>query len=66
VRGTPQLSPSRAQATVLLLAALRDPVITEGVRDHHDVVAALLAFGALEHRMAAPWLVVALMAMLGA
>lgn len=56
------LTGANAAVVGVLLAALYDPVITEGVRDHHDVVAVLLAFGALEHWKAAPWLVVALMA----
>jgi len=56
-----------ANATVVgvLLAALYDPVITEAVHGHGDVVAALVAFGLLEHWKAPPWLVVVGMAATG-
>ena len=48
-----------------LLAALYNPVITEGVRTQKDVVAALVAFGLLEFWEAPPWLVVVGMAFAG-
>ena len=49
-----------ANATVVgvLVAALYHPVITQGVHGASDVVAALLAFAALEHGRVPPWLVV--------
>jgi chromate transporter len=40
-------------------------VITEGVRGSRDVVAALLAFGLVEHWKVPPWLVVVAMAAAG-
>lgn len=58
------LAGANASVVGVLLAALYSPVFTEGVRDARDVVAALLAFGLLEHWKAPPWLVV--MAMAGA
>lgn len=56
-----------ANATVVgvLLAALYNPVFTESVRGTQDVVAALLAFGLLEHWKAPPWLVVIVSAAAG-
>jgi hypothetical protein len=49
----------------LLLAALYNPVIAEGVRGPRDVVAALIAFGLLELAKAPSWLVVACCAAAG-
>lgn len=56
-----------ANATVVgvLLAALYNPVITEGVRGPRDVVAAVSAFALLERLKAPPWLVVAACAAAG-
>jgi chromate transporter len=59
------LAGANAAVVGVLLAALYSPVITEGVRDSKDVVAALLAFGLLEHWKAPPWLVVIGMAAVG-
>jgi chromate transporter len=56
------LSGANASVVGVLLAALYSPVITGGIRDEHDVVAALVAFGLLEHWKAPPWLVVIAMA----
>ncbi|MCC6527700.1 MAG: chromate efflux transporter [Polyangiaceae bacterium] len=58
------LAGANASVVGVLLAALYNPVFTEGVRDQRDVVAALVAFGLLEHR-APPWLVVLGMAATG-
>jgi chromate transporter len=56
-----------ANATVVgvLLAALYNPVITEGVHGPRDVVAAVLALALLERLKAPPWLVVAACAAAG-
>jgi hypothetical protein len=43
------LEGANASDVGVLLAALYSPAITEGVRDSKDVVAALIAFGLLEH-----------------
>ncbi len=59
------LAGANAAVVGVLLAALYHPVITESVRGGADVVAALLAFAALEHGRAPPWLVVVVMAALG-
>lgn len=59
------LAGANASVVGVLLAALYTPVITEGVHGARDVVAALLAFGLLEHWKAPPWLVVAGMAAAG-
>lgn len=59
------LAGANASVVGVLLAALYTPVITEGVRDRKDVVAALVAFGLLEHWKAPPWLVVLVMAAAG-
>jgi chromate transporter len=56
------LAGANASVVGVLLAALYDPVITEGVRDPKDVVAALLAFGLLEQWKVPAWLVVLAMA----
>ncbi|MFN7698850.1 MAG: chromate efflux transporter [Deltaproteobacteria bacterium] len=52
------LAGANAAVVGVLLAALYNPVFTESVRGPRDVVAALLAFGLLEHWKAPPWLVV--------
>src|SRR5207253_10017945 len=59
------LAGANASVVGVLLAALYSPMITEGVRDKKDVVAALLAFGLLETWKAPSWLVVAAMAAAG-
>lgn len=59
------LAGANASVVGILLAALYRPVITEGVRDTKDVIAALLAFGCLQHWKAPPWLVVMAMAAAG-
>lgn len=59
------LAGANASVVGVLLAALYTPVITEGVRDKKDVIAALIAFGVLEHWKAPPWLVVIAMAAAG-
>jgi chromate transporter len=59
------LAGANASVVGVLLAALYSPVITESVHGARDVVAALLAFGLLEHWKAPPWLVVAGMAAAG-
>lgn len=59
------LAGANASVVGVLLAALYSPVITEGVHGPKDVVAALVAFGLLEHWKAPPWLVVIAMAAAG-
>lgn len=59
------LAGANAAVVGVLLAALYDPVITEAVRGRGDVVAALIAFGLLQHWKAPPWLVVLGMAAAG-
>lgn len=59
------LAGANAAVVGVLLAALYDPIITEGVHGPRDVGAALLAFGALEHGKAPPWSVVLSLAVLG-
>jgi chromate transporter len=59
------LAGANAAVVGVLLASLYNPVITEGIRGHADVVAALVAFGLLEHWKAPPWLVVLGMAAAG-
>lgn len=59
------LAGTNAAVVGVLLAALYRPVIAEGIHGDHDVVAALLAFGLLEHWKVPPWIVVAGMALLG-
>lgn len=59
------LAGANAAVVGVLLAALYSPVFTEGVRDKKDIVAALVAFGLLEHWKAPPWLVVIGMAAVG-
>lgn len=56
---------ANASVVGVLLAALYNPVFIEGVHDGRDVAAGLLAFGALEHAKAPPWLVVLGLAVLG-
>lgn len=59
------LAGANAAVVGVLLAALYDPVITEGIHDHADVAAALVAFAVLEQWKAPPWLVVIAMAAVG-
>lgn len=59
------LAGANAAVVGVLLAALYSPVISESIRSHGDVVAALAAFGLLEHWKAPPWLVVLGMAATG-
>ncbi|OGQ20603.1 MAG: chromate transporter [Deltaproteobacteria bacterium RBG_16_71_12] len=59
------LAGANAAVVGVLLAALYTPVFTESVRGPRDVVAALLAFGLLEHWKVPPWLVVAASAAAG-
>lgn len=59
------LAGANASVVGVLLAALYSPVFTEGVRGTMDAVAALVAFGLLEHWKAPPWLVVVGMAAAG-
>ncbi|MBN9162151.1 MAG: chromate efflux transporter [Myxococcales bacterium] len=59
------LAGANAAVVGVLLAALYDPVFAESVHGTRDVVAALIAFGLLEHWKAPPWLVVAGMAATG-
>jgi len=59
------LAGTNAAVVGVLLAALHRPVMAEGIRNDHDLVAALLAFGLLSHGRVPPWLVVAGMAALG-
>lgn len=49
----------------VLLAALYNPVVTEGVRNAKDVAAALTAFGLVYIWRVPPWLMVLLMALAG-
>jgi chromate transporter len=59
------LAGANAAVVGVLLAALYNPVITEGIHGQADVVAALDAFSVLEHWKAPPWLVVVAMAGVG-
>jgi chromate transporter len=59
------LAGANAAVVGVLLAALYSPVMTEGIRAQHDLVPALVAFLALEHWKAPPWLVVVAMAAVG-
>jgi chromate transporter len=59
------LAGTNAAVVGVLLAALYNPVITEGIHTQADVVTALVAFGVLEHWKAPPWLVVIAMACVG-
>ncbi|AKU92573.1 Chromate transport protein ChrA [Vulgatibacter incomptus] len=59
------LAGANASVVGILLAALYNPVFTEGVRGGADAVAALVGFGLLEHWRAPPWLVVVGMAAAG-
>lgn len=52
------LAGANAAVVGVLLAALYSPVFTQGVRGSGDVVAAIVAFGLLEHWKTPPWLVV--------
>ena len=68
LRGKPwqaALAGANASVVGVLLAALYNPVITEGVRGKQDVGAALLAFGLLVHWKAPSWLIVIAMAAAG-
>lgn len=56
---------ANAAVVGVLLAALYNPVITEGVKNAHDVAAALIAFGLLHHWRVPSWIVVVLMAAVG-
>jgi chromate transporter len=59
------LAGANAAVVGVLLAALHRPVMAEAVRDDKDIVAALLAFGVLQHWKVPAWLVVAAMAAIG-
>lgn len=59
------LAGANAAVVGVLLAALYDPVMTEGLRDQVDVVVALVAFGLLEHWKLPPWTIVLAMAGVG-
>lgn len=59
------LAGANAAVVGVLLAALYRPVMAEAIRSNLDVVAALVAFGLLEHWKAPPWLVVIAMAAAG-
>lgn len=59
------LTGANAAVVGVLLAALYDPVFTEGVRGPLDVAAVLVSFGLLEHWKAPPWGVVIAMAAAG-
>jgi chromate transporter len=59
------LAGANAAVVGVLLAALYNPVFAESVRGSRDLVAALLAFGLLEHWKVPPWLVVAASALAG-
>lgn len=56
---------ANAAVVGVLLAALYNPVLKEGVAGWPDVVAAVVAFIVLERRLAPPWLVVILAAVTG-
>jgi len=56
---------ANAAVVGVLLAALYQPVITEGIRDARDVAAAVVGFGALQIWKLPPWAVVLAMAGLG-
>jgi chromate transporter len=59
------LKGANAAVVGVLVAALYNPVMKEGLRGPRDVAAALVAFGLLSWWKAPPWLVVALMAAAG-
>lgn len=59
------LAGANAAVVGILLAALGSPMIAEGIHGRYDAVAALVAFGLLEHWKAPPWLVVGAMAAAG-
>ncbi|MCC6621444.1 MAG: chromate efflux transporter [Deltaproteobacteria bacterium] len=59
------LAGANAAVVGVLLAALYDPVVTQGVRGPPDAAVALVAFGLLEHWRAPPWLVVVVCAAVG-
>lgn len=59
------LAGANAAVVGVLLAALYRPVLTEGVRDAKDALAALVAFGLLAFWRAPPWAVVLGMAGVG-
>lgn len=59
------LAGANAAVVGVLLAALYNPVFTESVHGPRDLVAALVAFSALEHWKAPPWLVVIATAVVG-
>lgn len=59
------LAGANASVVGVLLAALYDPILREGVHGPRDVGAALIAFGCLEHWKAPPWLVVLALAVAG-
>jgi chromate transporter len=56
---------ANAAVVGVLLAALYDPVFTEGVKNAKDVAASFVAFGLLERWNARPWAVVILAAAAG-
>ena len=66
-KGWAQAALAGANASVVgvLLAALYNPVISEGICGGKDVAVAFFAFGLLEHWKVAPWLVVIAMATAG-
>ena len=65
-RGTQAaLAGANASVVGLLLATLYNPVMSEGIHNTYDAVAALIAFGLLEHWNARPWLIVICMAVIG-
>lgn len=59
------LAGANAAVVGVLLAALYDPVIVQGVHGRADAAAALIAFGALERWKAPPWAVVLALAAAG-
>ena len=64
-RAQAALAGANAAVVGVLLAALHRPVIAESVRSEQDLVAALIAFGLLQHWKVPAWLVVAGMAASG-
>jgi chromate transporter len=56
---------ANAAVVGVLLAALYNPVWTEGVRSTHDAATAVIAFGLLQWWRLSPWLVVVLAAAAG-
>ena len=56
---------ANAAVVGILLAALYNPVWTQGIKNAHDVATALVAFGLLKWWKTSPWLVVLLAAVAG-